>query len=464
MGHDESLSFAILNWYPGLAKTANDHWVVTASMRIGSHFFGASEFVLRLVSVFSYCGFVFVSAFLARRFRLPAIGLLFWLTLNSVPLILGYSVLARGYSFSVSFSLFGFFLVCKAIDSGYRGRMFFLGVGALCFSLSALSILSFIYLIPSALAIIFLVAFSLEERTRSFSVGARLVVLPCCLFIAVLVVDLIRARELQSLGELYFGSDQGIVFGTLKSLVSYQGVDGWLSSCFAVVLGVVGIASVLSCGRVIFDFCMRRPAITCTDASSLFLGITFLSTILVPLFSHSLYPIERVATYLILPLALYFFEVLDRFGVVLSSRGHRYWINGFCFIIVMASVGICVATYHGEAGAIASSRRDNPSEMIVSIVGEDIATRPGEGTYSLGSFWGLEPSLNYYRVTTKQRRLEHVTRQRYGQQLFDYIYDRQASFAPSDSADFLQEYEQIADGPDDGLPQGGAIYRLIIAR
>ena len=464
MGHDESLSFAIFNWYPGLAKTANDHWVVTASMRIGSHFFGASEFVLRLVSVFSYCGFVFVSAFLARRFRLPAIGLLFWLTLNSAPLILGYSVLARGYSFSVSFSLFGFFLVCKAIDSGYRGRMFFLSVAALCFSLSALSILSFIYLIPSALAITFLVAFSLEERARSFSVGARLVVLPCCLFIAVLVVDLIRARELQSLGELYFGSDQGIVFGTLKSLVTYRGVDGWLSNCFAILLGVVGIASVLSAGRFIFDFLMRRPVITFTDATSLFLGITFLSTISVPLFSHSLYPVERVATYLILPIALYSFEVLDRFGVFLSSRGHRYWSQGFIFLVVMASVGVCVLTFHGEASAIASSRKDNPSKAIVSLVGKDIAARPDGRTFSLGSFWGLEPSLNYYRVTTNQSRLEHVTREEYGQQLFDYIYDSQASFAPSGSPEFLEEYEQIANGPDDGLPQGAAIYRLIIAR
>ena len=196
----------------------------------------------------------------------------------------------------------------------------------------------------------------------------------------------------------------------------------------------------------------------------MFLGITFLSTILVPVLSHSLYPIERVATYLILPITLYSFEVLDRFGVFLSSRGHRYWINGFCFITVMASVGVCVATYHGEAIAIASSRKDNPSKVIVSIVGEDISTRPGEGTYSLGSFWGLEPSLNYYRVTTKQRRLEHVTRQKYGQRLFDYIYDSQASFAPSDSPEFLEKYEQIAKGPDDGLPQGGAIYRLIITR
>ena len=464
MGHDESLSFAIFNWYPGLAKTANDHWVVTASMRIGSHFFGASEFVLRLVSVFSYCGFVFVSAFLARRFRLPAIGLLFWLTLNSAPLILGYSVLARGYSFSVSFSLFGFFLVCKAIDSGYRGRMFFLGVAALCFSLSALSILSFIYLIPSVLIVTLLVAFSLDERAQSLSTGARLVVLPCSLFIAVLIFDLIRARELKSLGELYFGSEKGIVFGTLQSLVDYQGIDGGLLSFLAVLLGVVGIASVLSGGRVIFNFCKRRAVFACSDAPSLFLGITFLSTIFVPLLSHSLYPIGRVAAYLILPITLYSFEVFDRFGVFLLSRGNRYWINSFYFLIVVASVGVCVVTFHGEAGAIASSRNGNPSKVIVSLVGKDIATIPGGSTFSLGSFWGLEPSLNYYRVTTNQVRLEHVTRKEYGQQLFDYIYDSQASFAPSDSPEFLEKYEQIAKGPDDGLPQGGAIYRLIITR
>ena len=462
MGHDESLSFAIFNWYPGLAKTANDHWVVTASMRIGSRFFGASEFVLRLVSVFSYSGFVYASAFLARRFKLPAIGLLFWLTLNSAPLILCYSVLARGYSFSVSFSLFGIFLIYKAIDFGYRGRMLFLGVAAICFSLSALSILSFIYLIPSALVVILLVAFSLDKRAQSFSSRARLVLLPCSLFIVVLVVDLIRAKELQSLGELYFGSDQGIFLGTLKSLVNYQGVDSRLSSCFAVLLGVVCIASVLSGGRLIFDFCKNRAAIACADVPSLFLGTAFISTSLVPLFSHSLYPIERVATYLILPITLYAFEVLDRFGLFLSSRGQRYWNQGFFFLIVMASVAVCVVTFHGEASAIASSRKDNPSKVIVSLVGKDISARPGERTFSLGSFWGLEPSLNYYRVTTNQSRLEHVTRKEYGRQRFDYIYDSQASFAPSGSPEFLGEYEQIANGPGDGLPQGGAIYRLII--
>lgn len=462
MGHDESLSYAIFNWYPGLAKTANNHFVVTAYMRFAAKVFGANEFVLRSVSVFSYSGFVFASALLAKRFAFSLTGVSFWLMLNSSALVLNYSVLARGYSFSTAFSLFGFYLLCKSLDVGSRARGLLLAAAALCFSLASLSILSFVYLIPSVIVIIFIIAFTASDwGGRPASSAFTLVVLPCCFFSATLIINLIKARELKSLGELYFGTDQGVVFGTFKSLLDSQGLDAAFSTTFAVLLGFISLASVVSSGRIVLHRCRRRVRITPRELSSLFLGITVVSTTLVSLVSGSLYPVGRVAMYLILPVTLYSFFVFDRLAEIIRCKYGNGFANYLLSVLLLCSVVVASIGASREIDSITLARESNPSKEVVSFLVRDIGKLPGEQVFSLGAFWGLEPSLNFYRVTGGVDRLQHVSRKKYGQEKFDYIYDRGSDFAPLSSEEFQRNYEPIAKGPSEGLPLDGAIYRLI---
>lgn len=460
MEHDESLSFAIFNWYPGLSQTANNHFVVTAYMRIVSQVFGASEFTLRSLSVASYCGFVLASGLLARRFACRATGILFWLTLNSSALILGYSILARGYSFSVSFSLFGVCLLCRTTDVGRSHKGLTLCLAALCFSLASLSILSFVYLIPSALTIIALISFSATDVDGKRIQRFDLMIAPLCFFSAVLIVNLARARELQSLGELYYGSEDGIVFGTFKSLVESQGIQGATSTVFVILLALVSLSSLFSCANTVRRFFSEDIRISFHQVASLFLGITVVSTVLVPLFSGSLYPVGRVAIYMILPLTMYSFVIFDRLFSLNFFKYRKSAALSVASGLMLTSLIVVTPVYRDQLSSIHLAQQNNPSKAIVNALAKDINKRPGDHNFTLGAFWGLEPSLNFYRITRHAKRLDHVNRKTYGQEKFDYIYDRNHDFVPTGSSGFLLEYEQIAAGPSDDLPIDGAIYRL----
>ncbi|MCC7501019.1 MAG: hypothetical protein IT229_00725 [Flavobacteriales bacterium] len=211
---------------------AGNHLLCTALGWLSYEAFGMAPWSLRLFSVLSfllYAWYVWRWGLLLHR---SVVRGSFWAALLFAPVLIEFFSMYRGYGMATAFLLMALYHTTALIRDGGRNHLI---AALLAWLLAALSMLSLMILWCAALGVI-----ALDMVINSRSARARITgsVLWLTLGILPLVGVSLYARELKDQGLLYFGTEDGLYRGTLRSLtVEFFGTDAaWLMVPVALIM------------------------------------------------------------------------------------------------------------------------------------------------------------------------------------------------------------------------------------
>lgn len=115
--HDEAYSFLLIktNYIKAMAGTANNHWLNSLGMKIGSLLLGDEPWQLRIFSVLAWLVYGFAAINISEGLQHRMAGLLLFSLLVFNPYLVDFFSLARGYGLSFAFELLSISFVIRCI-------------------------------------------------------------------------------------------------------------------------------------------------------------------------------------------------------------------------------------------------------------------------------------------------------------------------------------------------------------
>lgn len=302
--NDEARTFFLYNepgrfqpWY-ALWDAAN-HLLCTTLAQVCYLCFGPAAWSLRLPSVLAFALYAWYTWRWGRLLQHRVVRWSFLAAMLFTPTLIEFFSLYRGYGLGIAFLLMALYHLVRTAATGKRSHLI-----AALFGFLLASYASFSLLIVWASALVAMAALVLHwekaarERTLSFAALLALGVLP----LAYLGV---YSMELAKRGALYYGTSDGLVKGTLASLVGIMFPNlGW-DPTWPVAVGVLLLLLLTMFG--VGNGVWGRPALGIAAlllseiigryALSGFLGVMF--------------PLDRAALHLVTLAVLLFAFVLD---------------------------------------------------------------------------------------------------------------------------------------------------------
>ena len=209
---DEAFSFQLFidgPWARAFGPyNANNHVLFSFLSKLSIHLFGVSEFALRLPSILAGAAFVLGVFALLQSVRSPVVRWIALVALALHPLVLDFSVAARGYGLAIAFLVWG-------IHAAMRGSTLLAGV------LLGLAVSANLTMAFPALAVLVCSGPSLIARVKS-AVAAALVFAAICV---PLLRDATPDKFYAGLPTLA-SSALEITWGTIRSIVDSPGLFG----------------------------------------------------------------------------------------------------------------------------------------------------------------------------------------------------------------------------------------------
>ena len=274
------------DWYM-FTTNSNNHILNTILMRASIWLFEISEFTLRLPNALGclfFLGFAYkIGCFLGNKKLLITVVLL-----TSMPFLIDFFSLARGYGLALGFMMASLYYVLKY----QKSKHILLALASTLFAM--LAVLSNFTLFNYFLAltcILLLIAF-LADHSRVKKLLAVLVVLITTGIFLYILTPLLF--ELKNGGQLYFGGRTGFVYDVVYSLgrcFAYNQISIGLGEfLFGLLFGLAGIIALWSSFRSIIKRQLTSNAV---------LSILFVLCCMAPILQHLLfgtnYPAERTA-------------------------------------------------------------------------------------------------------------------------------------------------------------------------
>lgn len=235
--HDEARTFFVYTlsgrFLPFLSHwDAGNHLLCTALGWLSYEAFGMAPWSLRLFSALSFLLYAWYAWRWSALVREPVVRLSLGATLLLSPVLIEFFSVYRGYGMAMAFLLMALYHTAALIRDGGRSHLFPALLGWL---FAALSMLSLMILWCAAVG---LLALDLVINKRP----ARQRVAGSVLWLAFGIVPLVGlsryAGELKEQGLLYFGTEDGLYRGTLRSLaVEFFGTDvNWVLVPIALIM------------------------------------------------------------------------------------------------------------------------------------------------------------------------------------------------------------------------------------
>lgn len=235
--HDEARTFFVYTlsgrFLPFLSHwDAGNHLLCTALGWLSYEAFGMAPWSLRLFSALSFLLYAWYAWRWSALVREPVVRWSLGTTLLLSPVLIEFFSVYRGYGMAMAFLLMALYHTAALIREGGRSHLFLALLGWL---FAALSMLSLMILWCAALG---LLALDLVIKKRP----ARQRVAGSVLWLAFGIVPLAGlsryAGELKEQGLLYFGTEDGLYQGTLRSLaVEFFGTDvTWVMAPLALIM------------------------------------------------------------------------------------------------------------------------------------------------------------------------------------------------------------------------------------
>ena len=275
---------AVSEVWNDFGQTANNHLLNTILIKGILIFFEPSEFIFRLPNVFAFILYLIYAHKIGKLITssAPFITLVF---LTSMPFVLDFFSLSRGYGLSLAFILTSiYFLLKYSITVKFKFALVSLNFGILAV-LSNLSSIN--YLLPSLIVIILITLFSKEK------VLFRICTI-CTISLVFLYYILPIVFQLKNRGELYFGGRNGFFTDTILSLSRTFAYHQLNISLSEIVISIIFLIAVLFSIINIFETFRSKKV-----DFKVILPILFFLCILSPVSQNILfetwYPTERTA-------------------------------------------------------------------------------------------------------------------------------------------------------------------------
>lgn len=385
--HDESLSYTLITGNETQLYTANNHWLNTILMYLSSKIFGYSELALRLPNVLAFVLYLVFVYKIFTRFSLQPYALLI-----AVPLLLfnhfmlDFFGLARGYGLGIAF-------FTAAI---YYFMLYFQKQPSLKYLL-LLVFFSLCCIYANYAFLIAILGLHLAAVIGYFSLHKKHFVslLLCYLLEGILLIPaILNILYLSKINELYAGGDNNVFEDTLKSVIHFS-FDNALYDLTIPAIWLIGLSALIG-----FLFCKSK--------SLNYLKLSVIVLLFIPWILHISmnmgYPKDRAAQYWMVMTGLF---VLFAANAILKSRktGKKAFIlTFFGALSLLATINFC-AQFNLTHTAI--WKYDSDVKKAVMRMDQ---TADHARTYSIGTNWTLEPSLNYYRETRDLKWMSPVWR------------------------------------------------------
>jgi hypothetical protein len=243
--HDEARTFFVYTlsgeFLPWLSHwDAGNHLLCTALGWISFEAFGMAPWSLRLFSVLSFLLYAWYAWHWGARLNDRVVRWCLWTALLLAPVLIEFFSMYRGYGLAMAFLLMALHHTASAVRHGSGTHVLAALLGWL---LAAVAMLSLMILWSAALVLLVAPILSWPMRT------AKRALLGLGWLLLGGVPWWVASRyagELKARGLLYYGSDEGLFHGTLRSLGDELfGLDAvWIAALMAAVgLAALGVAA-----------------------------------------------------------------------------------------------------------------------------------------------------------------------------------------------------------------------------
>ena len=420
--------------------SANNHLLYTWLEIQLVNWFGVSELILRIPSLFAHALFLFYSAKLVRNFNNNYLALASFFIINLNPYLLDFFSLARGYGLSLGLMIASIYYLYEFHMKGYKNKfavasLFFAGLAVLanyvllnyCLSLFGLMVLLMAYTI-------FISAETGKQKVFLFFKGIIFPTIILCLLLWIVVPIAFKLKES---GALFFGGNKGFWQDTISTIINRSFYDRVYGNWFQrLVKGCMLL--VIVAGSLFFVIQLFKKQ---TSGNKLFLGsLLFLigtsaaSTLIQHHFLGTLYLMDRTALFLLVLFNLIFVFLINELSEKRKKIAVIVYLSGIIVLIHFVLSFNLHYTLEWRSNADTKEMLSD-LEKIKQIAKE-------KNNVSIGIPMAFDPGINFYRDINNLTWLNTVSGAEPTNRLHDYFYLSQEELATinKDSIEIIKTY------------------------
>ena len=410
--HDESFTYlnyphtsfldiiSYKDWY------TNNHILNSLAIKYSELLFGSTELALRLPNLTSLVIYLFILYKLCKHLKNEFLISIFCL-LSMSPVLLDLFIMARGYGISIAFNFIAIYSMIQFIRQSKRTYLWSFHIASLLAILANFTALT----LYATLLIVYMIYVAINtdpSKKIIFEVARRNRhhLAPLILNFIVLYEPI---RRLISYGKLDFGGKGSFQNETLHSISASFIPEGLTNPTSILILKSMIVFTALG-SAFYFLLCDRFTRLERIKKNLLefsFTSILFvLSSIII--INHFVlnadYPIGRFAMFILpivcLQLALFLYRILENS----FQRGIPF--------LALTFVSFCFYGFFADLRwkVIGEWAYDQDTKEAFKIIVNDIEHSPTDGKVKIGADWHFEPTLNFYRETSKHGSIESIER------------------------------------------------------
>jgi hypothetical protein len=395
---------------------ANNHLLNTLSMRFLSLFLPLKDHWLRLPNVLAYLLYLvfswkILSGFSNTYWRIGA-----WVLLNSVPYMLEFFSLARGYGLSLGFMMASLYFLKEFLEQKKHWKLVW------CLAMGALAVLSNIVLLNYYLALCAVLFLNAILARQSKWHNVRSLEIFFAISLPLLAYTIYVAFRMRAAEELFFGTKFGFWDGTIRSIITrvlyketieegqkyyIYGLPYTLGSVFIILVLAASLFLAIKKWRpkplsVSFFHAVFIIMLLC--AASVILQFYVLATPMV---------LDRTALFFI---PLFLLLLIGLFQILWTYSAARIL---FGIIILFSLVNFSL---HANLSYCLEWKYDASTETMMKDLREYDKTKKHSETRRLYTHWTYHPSAAFYQATDDYTFLRPINRYYRVEMTFNYFY------------------------------------------
>ena len=419
---------------------ANNHILNTWLNIQFTRFFGVSEFVLRIPSLFAHLFFLFFSYKLVRDFQTRWLIVASFLILNLNPYVLDFFSLSRGYATSLGLMMGSIYFLYTFIKEGHKAKHALLScIFAALATTANLVVLN--YFIVSYGLIFLMTGYQLLKGDKTFIQKTvqlfALMILPTVVVFISLFLLLPIALKLKEAGALFYGGNKGFWTDTFSSITDrsfYElGYNYWFqrfAKGFVILIALAGSV-----------FVGWKQVTKKTNEHNLFLGalllllgLCSLSTIVQHYLFETLYLLDRTAMFLVVLFNLTMVFFINE----LSKENKKSAIVSYVSCLFLVYHFVMSFNFNN---VLEWKSNADVKEMLSDL--EKIKSIPKQKkSINICAPLSFVQSINYYRAVNNLTWINTVERSAEINLLSDYLYIEPKQYAGKnmDSLEIMNVY------------------------
>lgn len=373
----------------------NNHLLNTLGMKLFSHFFGSSEWVLRLHSVIAHIFYLFFSYQIVKRLGTTILIVSGFVLLNFNPYLLDFFSLARGYGLAVTFMMGSIYFLFKILDNPLDKTSTLFS-----FLLASLAVVSnySLLLFFAALFIIYNIIILVNSKKISPAMIFSKNKIPLLISIVLTMIVYLPIKKLTATGTFYFGGTTGFWKDTAQSIIVASLYDQPYTNTASMFLNYFLIAVIIIMSLTLVVFVMRKGLQKINSffvISFLLLVFTSLISIIQHLFDYGNFLTDRMAVFFIPLFFLSFIFFID------YIRQHLLFKNLINLLVIFFTLPFFIHTVK-SANFVSTYNwkfEAQTKEMLSNLKTEIIAEKKELKNIKLRIGWHFVSSINFYKIT-----------------------------------------------------------------